>query len=213
MTKKIVNRLSFGEELGNALSHGIPASLLLCFLPYVAIHSYLKGGVVLTITTSIYIISIFLMLLSSTLYHSMAYDTKHKQIFQILDHSFIFVAIAGSYTPIAIYVLPNWIGYSIVIIQWLMVIFGIIYKCFAKKKNSKLSLAIYLVMGWMAIIIIPELISKTSPIFLSLLILGGVFYSIGAWFYAQKKPYYHLIWHFFIVAASLSHLIAIIWYL
>lgn len=208
--KKIIE-LSFKEEVGNTVSHGIMAILLLFFLPYVAVHAYIKGGPLLSATESIYIISIFLMFISSTLYHAMAYDTKHKQIFQILDHIFIYVAIAGTYTPIAIYSIPGWLGYVVVALQWIMVLFGILYKSLSRNSIPKVSLTIYLIMGWTAIILIPDLMRNTSILFVSLIGLGGVFYSIGAWFYAQKKPYYHLIWHFFINAAAISHMIAIVW--
>lgn len=207
-------KLSFGEEVGNSITHGVMSLLLLFFLPYGAILSYEKGGVLLAAGTSIFIISIFLMFLTSCLYHAMAYDTPHKYVFRILDHIFIYFAIAGSYTPIALYAIGGWRGWVILIVQWSMVLFGILYKSIAQKSIPKLSVLIYLSMGWAALFFIPQLIQNTSLLFMGLIVLGGVLYSVGSWFYMQKtRPYFHLIWHIFINLAALTHFIAIVFYL
>src|SRR5659263_630271 len=91
-------------------------------------------------------VGIFLMTLASCLYHAMVYETKHKYVFRILDHIFIYVAIAGSYTPIALYVIGGWQGWLILVIQWAMVLFGVLYKSIAQKSVPKLSVLIYLCM-------------------------------------------------------------------
>lgn len=213
-TMKNLIQLSFGEELGNSITHGVMSLLLLFALPYVAVFSYLKGGALLALGTSVFIISIFLMFLTSCLYHAMAYDTPHKYVLRILDHIFIYFAIAGSYTPIALYAIGGWQGWLILVIQWSMVLFGILYKSIAQKSIPKLSVLIYLCMGWTALLFIPKLLASTSVLFLGLIVLGGVFYSVGAGFYMQKsRPYFHFIWHLFINLAALAHFIAIVFYL
>jgi len=213
-TMKNLIQLSFGEELGNSITHGVMSLLLLFALPYVAVFSYLKGGVLLALGTSVFIISIFLMFLTSCLYHAMAYDTPHKYVLRILDHIFIYFAIAGSYTPIALYAIGGWQGWLILVIQWSMVLFGILYKSIAQKSIPKLSVLIYLCMGWTALLFIPKLLASTSGLFLGLIVLGGVFYSVGAGFYMQKsRPYFHFIWHLFINLAALAHFVAIVFYL
>jgi len=213
-TMKNLIQLSFGEELGNSITHGVMSLLLLFALPYVAVFSYLKGGALLAIGTSVFIISIFLMFLTSCLYHAMAYDTPHKYVLRILDHIFIYFAIAGSYTPIALYAIGGWQGWLILVIQWSMVLFGILYKSIAQKSIPKLSVLIYLCMGWTALLFIPKLLASTSGLFLGLIVLGGVFYSVGAGFYMQKsRPYFHFIWHLFINLAALAHFVAIVFYL
>ena len=98
-------------------------------------------------------------------YHSMAYGSTHKYVLRIIDHSMIYVAIAGSYTPVVLTLMNNWFGYLIIAIQWGTTIFGILYKIFAKKVNEKFSLALYLIMGWLVLAIIPAIISQTTPIF------------------------------------------------
>lgn len=207
-------KLSFGEEVGNAISHGVMFALLLLLLPVIALKGYLDEGIRLFIGNSIFIISLLLMFLSSTLYHSMQFDTKHKKIFRILDHIFIFVAIAGTYTPVALYAVDGMMTIVVLLVQWLCVIVGILYKAISKNTKTKVSLIIYLTMGWFSIILLPEIIRNTSFIFLLFIVLGGIMYSIGAWFYAQKtRPYFHFIWHLFINMASIFHIIAIVFFL
>lgn len=207
-------RLSFKEELGNSITHGVMSFLMLMGLPFASIYGYVKGGMTLGTGYGIFIISLFLMFLASTLYHAMAYDSKHKYVFRILDHSFIYVAIAGTYTPVCLYVIGGKLGYGILIVQWLMVLFGILYKAIAQKSIPKLSVTIYLIMGWAALIALPDLIRNSNFWFVFLIALGGILYSIGAWFYMQKdRPYFHMIWHLFINFAALSHFIAIIFFI
>ena len=110
---------TFGEEVGNAVSHGVMAILTLLALPFAAVWAYVKsGGEALTaMSVSIFVVSICLMFLVSTLYHSMSPQSKHKAVFHILDHIFIYVAIAGSYTPVALDIIGGWQGVVIFIIQ------------------------------------------------------------------------------------------------
>lgn len=207
-------KLSFKEEVGNAVSHGVMFVLMLMTLPYVAIKAYLEAGWRLALGESIFVIALMLMFLSSTLYHSMAFNSQHKSIFRILDHIFIFVAIAGTYTPVAIYAIEGIWGIVVLVIQWVCVLAGIFYKIFAKSYNKKVTLSFYLIMGWVAVFFLPMIIQNTSVTFLSLIVLGGILYSIGAWFYAQKeRAYFHFIWHLFINAASIAHWVAIVFFL
>ena len=127
--KKAVYVPTVGEEIGNAVSHGVMSLLSLLALPFAAVWAYAHdpGGVLASVSVSVFVISIFLMFLASTLYHSMNPQSKHKEVFHILDHIFIYVAIAGSYTPIALSVIGGWQGVFITVLQWAMVIFGVFY--------------------------------------------------------------------------------------
>lgn len=209
---KIV-KLSFSEEVANVISHSVMTLLFLFLLPFSSVYSYIQGGSILSFGTSVFVICIFLMFLISTLYHSMAYDTTHKVVFRILDHIAIYLAIAGSYTPIALSLIGGWKAAVILVIQWSCVIFGIFYKAVAKKEYPKFTLILYLIMGWIAVLFMPTLIRNSQPIFLALIVLGGVLYSLGAYFYARKKKWDHMIWHIFINAASIAHFVAIVFYL
>ncbi|AQL56789.1 PAQR family membrane homeostasis protein TrhA [Abyssicoccus albus] len=205
--------LSFGEELGNSVSHGVAAVALIISLPYVGIKTYLDGGTTYATVASIFVVSLILMYLGSTIYHIMAHNTLHKAVMRKVDHSMIFVAIAGSYTPIAFMALDDHWSYITVIVQWLVAVYGIVYKSIVTKGSHKLSLLVYLTMGWMAIFLMPMIIMNTSLIFVLFIVLGGLGYTIGAIFYAHKKPWFHFIWHLFIVFASICHFIAIVFYL
>ncbi|KXT74160.1 Hemolysin III [Streptococcus sp. DD10] len=213
LSYKLSNRLSFGEEVANSVTHAVGALLMLFLLPVSAIYSFEARGLLSAFGVSIFIISLFLMFLSSTIYHSMSYGSTHKYILRIIDHSMIYIAIAGSYTPVVLTLMNNWLGYLIISIQWGTTLFGILYKIFAKRVNEKFSLGLYLIMGWLVIFIIPQIIGQTGPIFWGLMLTGGLCYTVGAGFYAKKRPYFHMIWHLFILAASALQYIAIVYYM
>lgn len=113
-----------GEEIANTLSHGVMACATLAALPFAAVWAYAHDTepVLAAVSVSVFVISIFLMFLASTLYHSMNPQSRHKEVFHILDHIFIYVAIAGSYTPIALSVIGGWQGIVIAVVQWAMVL-------------------------------------------------------------------------------------------
>ena len=141
----------------------------------------------------------------------MAPESQHKKVMRILDHIFIYVAIAGSYTPVALVLIRGWQGTLILIVQWTMVLFGVLYKSILHQAIPKASIIIYLSMGWVAVLFLPTLLAVASPSFLALIVLGGLLYSVGAWFYRQKhRPYFHFIWHLFVNFAALSHLLAML---
>lgn len=204
----------FKVEVFNCIIHGIMALFILGSIPYVTIYSFNKGGALRAYSIAVFLICIFLMFLISTLYHAMKHDSPHKQVFQILDHIFIYFAIAGTYTPIALCLMKGYAAIIILVIQWTMVLVGIFYKSLAIKKLPKLSLVIYLVMGWTAILFMPNLIQNSTAIFLGYIVAGGLMYSIGAFFYAKKNfKYGHVIWHVFIAIASILHFIGIVFYM
>ncbi len=205
---------TIGEERANAISHGVMALLLLLALPFAAVWSYMHGGMVVATSTSIYLISIFGMMLFSTLYHAMSPNSRHKEVLHVMDHIFIYIAIAGTYTPVALCVVGGWQGELLVVLQWLMVIFGVLYKSLSRRSIPAVSLTIYMVMGWTAVLVFPSLIRNATPTLLLLIFAGGLFYSAGAWIYARKGfRYHHLVWHLFINIALLLHFTAIIFHI
>ncbi|MGT2907418.1 PAQR family membrane homeostasis protein TrhA [Streptococcus dentiloxodontae] len=210
---KLSKKLSFGEEVANSVTHAVGAVAMLILLPITAIYAYENYGLEAAVGMSIFVISLFLMFLSSTIYHAMAYDSPHKYVLRIIDHSMIYIAIAGSYTPVALSLVGGWLGYSIIVLQWGSTLFGILYKIFAKRINEKFSLFLYLLMGWLIIFVIPSIISQTGPAFWLLMVAGGLSYTVGAAFYAKKKPYFHMIWHLFIMLASALQYIGIVYYM
>lgn len=207
---------SFGEEVGNTISHGVMSILTLCALPFAAVKAWVHsfGSVQAVVGVSVFCISIFLMFLISTLYHAMRPESQHKHVFHILDHIFIYVAIAGSYTPVALEVIGGWQGILIVIIQWAMVLFGIFYKSLSRKSIPAISLTIYLIMGWTVVFFFPLFLRQASTTFIALIGAGGLLYTIGAVFYAMKGfKYHHLVWHLLIALAASCHFVAIVFFL
>lgn len=208
---KDMYQLGFGEEIANCVTHGVMAALCMIALPMAAIYSYVKGGTQLAAGVSIFIICLFLMFSVSMLYHSMPFGSTHKYVFRKLDHICIYFAIAGSYTPIALTLIGGWQGYLILGIEWTAVFGGILLKAISSKSYPKLSMTLYMIMGWTAIFFLPILLQKASVPFLALIVGGGVMYTIGAFFYAKpQRKYFHSLWHVCINIASILHFIAIV---
>ena len=199
--KKDVYVPTVGEEIANTVTHGVMSLVALVALPFAAVWAYVHdpNPVTASVSVSIFVISIFLMFLASTLYHSMNPASKHKAVFHILDHIFIYVAIAGSYTPIALSV---------------MVLFGIFYKSLSRNSIPAISLTIYLVMGWTIVFFLPLFVRQASTALLVLIAAGGVLYTLGAWFYARQGfRYHHMVWHLLINLAVVAHFIGIVFFL
>ena len=203
------------EEIANSISHGIMAIIALMLIPFAAIWTYKNHGMLAAVTTSIYVVSIFLMFLSSTIYHLMAKDTLHKHICNILDHGMVYVAIAGTYTPIALVTIGGWQGILIVVAQWILAILGIIYKSTAIDRFPRASMIIYLCMGWTILMFSAPFVRQASSGMIFFIILGCLLYSIGAVFYARKGwfKYHHLVWHIFINLATLAHFTAVVFFI
>lgn len=214
--KKEIYIPTVGEEIGNSVSHGIMAFITLCALPFAAVWAFVhnREAMLSTVTVSVFVISVFLMFLISTLYHSMNPLSKHKAVFHILDHIFIYVAIAGSYTPIALSVIGGWQGILITVLQWTMVVFGIFYKSLSRRSIPAISLTIYLIMGWTIVFFLPLFVRHASVPLLAFIAAGGILYTLGAWVYAQKGfRHHHLVWHLMIDLAVACHFTAIVFFL
>lgn len=214
--KKEVYVPTVGEEVGNAVTHGVMSLLTLAALPFAAVWAYTHDAepVLASASVSVFVISIFLMFLFSTLYHAMPPASKHKAVCHVFDHIFIYVAIAGSYTPIALSVIGGWQGVFITVLQWTMVLFGIFYKSLSRRSIPAVSLTIYLVMGWSIVFFLPLFVRQASMPLLLLIALGGLFYTLGAWVYAKKGfRYHHMVWHLLINLAAAAHFTGIVFYL
>lgn len=204
-------RLSFGEELTNCITHGSMAFVCLIALPASALYSYINYDMVKAIGVCIFVISLFMMFSVSTLYHAMPFNSDHKYIFRKLDHICIYFAIAGSYTPVALSLIGGWQSIVILALEWGAVFGGILLKAIAKDSFPKISMCIYMIMGWTAIFFLPLILQKASLSFLIYIVSGGIMYTIGAFFYAKPKiKYFHSIWHICINIASVLHFIGIV---
>lgn len=205
-------KLSFGEEVGNAISHGVMAVLCLVLLPLVMAYMVQQKGLEIAIGVGYYMICMFMMFIVSCLYHSMHYGSSQKYVFRKLDHIMILFAIAGTYTPICLSLLDKPMGYVLLAIEWICVFIGVLVKAISKQTHKVFSMVLYMTMGWLAIFILPTLLK--TPIFFALILSGGLFYTVGAFFYGHpQRSYNHFIWHLCINAASICHFIAIVCYM
>lgn len=187
------------EELWNAITHGIGFIASIPAL-VVLILTGIQNGSALQITTfSIFGASVIILFLMSTLLHSM--PEKYKHIFAILDHSSIYILIAGTYTPFLLIAIGGTLGTVLLITIWSLAILGVAFKCFFINRFEILSLIFYIGMGWLIIFAIKPIYAYLGFNGFALLLAGGLFYTIGAIFYAWRTlPYNHMIWHLFVLA-------------
>jgi len=206
-TSKAEHGHSQSEELANSITHGLGILLSIIGLFVLLKYNNPMGDIWRTIGFSIYGISLILLYLSSTLYHSVR-DNKLKKIFKRFDHSAIFLLIAGTYTPIVLIAMRDtWVIYLFILI-WIMTVFGITGQFLFTEKFKPLELIMYIAMGWMAIVAIKPLLDLPLESF-SWIITGGITYSTGVIFYKWNSlPFNHTIWHLFVLGGSISHFIA-----
>ena len=158
--------------------------------------------------------SMILLYISSTLYHSFT-SHKLKQLFQIFDHSAIYLLIAGSYTPLTLVIVRGPLGWSIFGIIWFLAVGGILTKALMRgNREHWASTALYVVMGWLIVSILPAVIRQIPPQGIWLLVAGGLSYTFGVIFFAwQKLPFNHAIWHLFVLAGSTCHALSVVLYI
>lgn len=200
------------EEKWNAWTHGVGASLALVGLPVLIAASYIHGTVWHIVSFSIYGISLFLLYLASTLYHSFR-DIKLKHIFKIVDHSAIYLLIAGTYTPFTLVILHGTLGWTVFGIIWGLALAGIAFQLLFINRFKFLSTLCYVAMGWLMLVCFKPLVAALPAAGLYWLIAGGLFYTVGALFYLYRWfPYHHAVWHVFVLAGSASHFVSVLGY-
>jgi hemolysin III len=202
---------SLGEEIANSISHGVGLIAALGAAPFLIWVAANKGETLTIVGVSIFAISMVLLYLSSMMYHCLPRN-RAKRVFLIFDHIAIFLLIAGTYTPFALGVLRGTLGWTLFGLIWGTTLFGIITKLVPKLRHSKLSLVLYLGMGWMIVLVIRPLYHDLPLNGLLWLIGGGLAYTIGVIFYVAKARYSHFIWHLFTIAGTSCHFFAILWY-
>lgn len=194
-----------GEEFLNAFSHAIGALFAIYAMVMLAFKSTtaMQGA-----TTAIYSAMLFISFESSTCYHAMTNETA-KKVFRRIDHSAIYLLIAGTYTPMLMLVLD--IPYSIIflVMIWYLALTGVVFSCLTLK-FKRLSTGLYVLMGWLSVFLLYILWSKNLKMTMLYLILGGVVYTAGSYFYLSKRKYFHGIWHFFVLSGAILHYMAII---
>ena len=203
--------MDYGERF-NGYSHLIGALLALSGAIVLIVVGALQADVWKIVSFSIYCTSLVLLYSFSTLYHSTRGDTK--RLFQKLDHNAIYLLIAGSYTPFTLVSLHGPWGWMLFGVIWALAAVGMLQESLLGKKTRKLSLVIYILMGWVALVAVVPLIEALTPTGFAWVAAGGVIYTLGIVFYLydEKFTHWHGIWHLFVIAGSSVHYVAILLY-
>ncbi len=197
------------EEIVNAITHGAGVALAIAALVILIVFSALKGTPWHVVSFSIYGATLVILYLGSTLYHSLT-NKKAKSLFRKFDHMSIYLLIAGTYTPFCLTVLRGYIGWIIFGIVWGCTILGVTLKAITIGKREWLSTMLYIMMGWLIVIAIKTLYIKMPLSGLVYLILGGLAYTGGAYFFMKDKlKFNHGIWHLFVLAGSVFHFFSV----
>lgn len=209
----MIRRKRKKEELINVITHGLGAVLSVAALILLVVYSAINGRLINVVSSVVFGVSLILLYAASTIFHAMK-RLKWRRIFQKIDHLCIYLLIAGTYTPIALIGLKGIWGWTIFGIIWALVLIGFIFKFSPLNKSDKLSLSLYALMGWLIIVAIKPLVTNLSAGALFCILAGGLFYTFGIYFYANRKiPYNHAIWHLFVLGGSTMHFFAVFLYL
>lgn len=204
--EKVKRPQSLGEEIANAISHGLGAifgivALILFLVAADSWQEYLAG--------SIFGFAIFFLFLASTLYHSFPASLGVKRLFKRFDHIAIYTLIGASFAPLLLIVASQPFGLIFFIVQWILILIGIVFKAIFIDRLQVLHVVMFLLLGWSALLIMGEF-SRLDPTAMILTVAGGITYSLGVIFYAssRKFPYAHFVWHLFVLGGVILHFLA-----
>jgi hemolysin III len=197
------------EELANSITHGVGLALSVVGLIVLIVLSVTRGSVWHIFGCTIFGVTLVLLYSASTLYHSFR-TPRLKRILKILDHTAIYLLIAGTYTPFTVVNLRGFWGWTLFSLVWGLSVFGIVWKFFYAERFQIISTLIYLAMGWLVLIAIKPVTIALPLSGILWLVAGGIFYTVGVLFFALKRlPYNHAIWHVFVLAGSTCHYFAV----
>jgi hemolysin III len=204
-------RYTVGEEIANALIHGIGFALAIVGVVVLTGFAAQTGSARLVVSVSIYGTCLILMYGASTLYHAIQ-QPRAKSALRHLDHASIFLLIAGTYTPFTLVSLNGPWGWSLFVVIWGLAALGLLLQPLLRQRRG-LAVALYIAMGWAALIAIKPLIHAVAPAGIALLAAGGLAYTLGTIFYGWRKlPYSHAVWHGFVLLGSMLHFFAVLFY-
>lgn len=208
-----VAQYTVGEEIANAVTHGVAALLSIAGLAVLVAFAVLySGSPKVVAAVSIFGASMVFLYTASTLYHSIP-NPRAKKVLQYLDHSMIYVLIAGSYTPFCLITLQGYTGIALLFAVWLIAIAGISLQAVLLHKADWINCLLYLSMGWLAVFVIDPLVSTLDSTGLALLVAGGLAYTVGVVFYIfERIPFSHAIWHTFVFAGTALQFFSVLFY-
>jgi hemolysin III len=204
---------TLGEEIANALSHGLGVVLAIAALPILVARAVGHGGVADVVAAAVFAATMILLYGVSTLYHALPAG-RAKAVLLRLDHAAIYVFIAGSYTPFTLGVLHTGPGVTLLIAVWAAAAFGVAIKLLNRLKHRFVSTGLYLAMGWVVVFAAGPLLDRLPAAGLALLVAGGLSYTLGAFVFLldNRVRYSHFVWHLFVLGGSVCHFFAALWY-
>ncbi len=203
---------TLGEEIANSITHGVGAALAVGGLAVMVAFASLTGDPWQVVACSVFGATMVLLYTASALYHSIS-QPRAKSVLRVFDHCAIFLLIAGTYTPFTLISLRGPWGWSLFGVVWGCALAGIILRTLVGNRWRGLSVALYVIMGWVAVVAVKPLLGAVEPGGLILMVLGGLAYTAGIAFYAWRTlPYHHAIWHGFVLVGSALHFFAILFY-
>lgn len=203
--EKVLRLQTLGEEIGNAVSHGAGALLGVFGTMILIFRGIAMNSLAAVLSGILYGGSLTILYTVSCLYHSLKRN-RAKKVFRILDHCSIFLLISGTYAPISVLLIGGKTGWMLITVNTLCALIGIVLNAINMEKWEKLSLLLYVIMGWMCLFTVKPLIQSTPNRVLWLLVSGGIAYTFGIIFYkADDKKYMHFVWHLFVLVGSVLH--------
>ena len=201
-----------GEDIANSVSHGVALLLAAAGLPVLVVSAARHGSAATIVGASVFGATMVALYLASTLYHALPHS-RAKRVWRLIDHVAIFLLIAGTYTPFTLGVLRGTWGWTLLGLVWMLAVAGIWMKLLAGPSFPVLSVGLYLLMGWLAVIAAGPLLEHVPRPGLAWLVAGGLSYTAGVAFYAANRvPYAHFVWHLFVMAGSACHYVAVLFY-
>ncbi len=206
------HRYSVGEEIANSATHGIGAALALAGLVVLVVLAARHGTARHIVSCSVFGGTLLAMYLASTLYHAIPH-ARAKGVLQLLDHSAIYLVIAGTYTPFMLVNVRGVSGLSLLALVWTAALGGIVLRAALGRRAHLVRVVLYILMGWVGVVAFGPLLASVGVNGLALIAGGGIVYTLGVGFYSWRGlPYHHAIWHLFVMAASVLHFLAVLWY-
>ncbi len=203
-------RYSLGEEIAHSVTHGVGIVLAIVGLTLLVTFAVQRGNAWHVVGCSIFGVTLLLLYTASTLYHSIPLP-RAKRVLRVLDHSAIFLLIAGTYTPFALITLRDSGGWSLIALLWGLAVLGIVTKATAFHRFRALSIGLYVGMGWSALAVAEPLAAGLHPTGMGLVVAGGLAYTLGLVFYGLRRlRYHHMVWHLFVLAGSILHFFAVL---
>jgi hemolysin III len=207
---------TLGEEIANSVSHGVALLAAVIAAPFLVVASVRNGDAIDIAAASVFAATVVLLYFTSMLYHALpaVRAARAKSVLQILDHGAIYLLIAGTYTPFTLGVLRGPWGWTLFALVWTMALAGVAVKAVAGIRYPHLSTALYVAMGWIALIAIKPMLELIPGWGLFWLVAGGLFYTLGVGFFAtdSRLRYGHFVWHLFVAAGTVCHFVAVLYY-